>query len=374
MSVGSPALAAYSLVITSRNIRMVTKRAMLTKHEAGLDVAKVLFALQQQPYELTEDQVILSTIRQDKKLRDWILDRLGKKNGWSLTTVFTVTWVVIAFCFTLASSFVSSSGFSSSGSDGLAVGILWFWLLCLVVGWLRVPVYSSSEINNTIRCLNEKVVKYANEKLIRPAREVEKLEESGTPPPAPADRQGVSETQNEDRNSTNVGPPARVHPEPDTASLSWEKHRLIILVPSTGWLSDEARPPPTFNYSRIMRYHMFIDAVFQRLDKAVSDLDKAASDQEENLKVGVSGKCQMTEIVLPIFNRNRGLTPGTQPLLSRARNRGPTPGTQSLLSRARNRGLTPGSQSLPSRNRSLTPRRVPMIHLNKCFLQGQNGR
>ena len=171
MTVGSPALAAYSLVITARNIRMVKKKASLTTHEARMVVAKVLIALQQQPYDLTEDENILSTIRKDEELRKQMLERLGKKNAWSLTTVSTVTWVVLAFCFTLASSFVSVGGFSNSGSDGLAVGILWFWLLCLVVGWLRVPVYSSSEINNTIDSLNKKVVKHINKMVMRPARE-----------------------------------------------------------------------------------------------------------------------------------------------------------------------------------------------------------
>ena len=174
MTVGSPALAAYSLVITARNRRMVYKRASSTTHEAKMVVAKVLIALQQQPYDLTENENILSTIRKDEKLRKQMLERLGKENAWTLTTASTVTWVVTAFCFTLASSFVSASGFSSSGSDGLAVGILWLWLLCLVVAWLRVPVYSSSEIKNTINRLNEKVVKYINKVVMMPAREAKK--------------------------------------------------------------------------------------------------------------------------------------------------------------------------------------------------------
>ena len=377
MSVGSPALAAYSLVITARNVRMVNKRASSAKHEARLDVAKMLIALQQQPHELTKNDLILHSIPEDKKWREQMLERLGKKNAWSLATTSTITWVVIAFCFTFVGSFVSLKGFNGGGSDGLAVGTLWFWVLCLVVGWLRVPVYSSDEIGGSISGLNKRTVKYINKKLMRPARDIvsrgkgtgpdnlEELERSNTPPiinvtgengqeeqepesnpSVPADHQrepnlhGIGETQNEDRSSTHAGRLARAQPDAavSVASLDYEKNKLLIPFTDVGWLHrDESRHPPTFNYSRIMRYHVLVDDTFRFLERAEMVRDLEA-------KVGVLGKCLM-EIVLPIFNRVRGLTPGAQPLLPRARTRG------------------------------LTSRTFPLLPRNAgCFLGGRNGR
>ena len=344
MSVGSPALAAYSLVITARNTRMVKKRAISSKHEARQDVVKVLIALQQQPHKLTEDPLLLPSIPNHDKWRNEILERLDKKNGWSLAIASIVVWVVIAFAFTLVGSFVSLGGPDGGGSDGLAVGTLWLWLLCLVVGWLRVPIYSSSEISAAIRRSNKKTTKHITKKILRPARYVIDLtrgdqktdnpkepEKSGTlsnvkgagengeeaqeprsnpsssatPLHAPADSQqgnsppGVGGIQST-RQSSAIG----VQPDAEisTDSLT-EADKLLIPFTDVGWLHrDESRHPATFNYSRIMRYHILVDDVFKTL---------GSPDPVD--EVGVSEEYPMTEIVSPIFNRNWSLTPRTLP-------------------------------------------------------------
>ena len=165
MTVGSPALAAYSLMITSFNVRMVYKRADRTKPEEKVEVAKALVAIQQTALQITTDQDLLKSIRTDNNWRDEILERLDKRNGWSLTTGFSIAWVVIAFSFTLIDSFVALNDPSSGGSDGLAVGILWLWLLCLVIGWLRVPIFSSREVRTALRRANLKTVSTAAKRL-----------------------------------------------------------------------------------------------------------------------------------------------------------------------------------------------------------------
>ena len=329
MTVGSPALAAYSLIITARNIRMVKKKAAATGHKAGQDVAKMLIALQQYPHKLTEDERILSAIREDGELRKQMVEQLGKKNSWSFTTTTNVLWVVVAFSFTFVDSFVSASGFSTSGSDGLAVGTLWIWLLCLVGGWLWVPVYSSKEIRKSIRRLNKETKEYIEKKFGGP---IPPAPAGSQQKPSPAARHGTNEIQNEDRSSTNVGRLAIEQPDAAISATSSdrEKGKLIIDIPPTksGWLSDEARHPPMFNYSTIVQYHLFVDTVIDILHQA-----------EIRDQVGVSGKCPMMEIILPVFNRNRGPSPGIQ-----------------------------------ARNRSLTSRPFPLPPRRDCFLGGRNGR
>ena len=165
MSVGSPALAAYSLMITSFNTSMVYKRVNSITHEDKVDVAKALVAIQQTALRVTTDQRLLESIPADNRWRHEILERLDERNAWSLTTGFSVAWVVIAFGFTLVDSFIALGDPSSGGSDGLAVGILWLWLLCLVIGWLWVPVFPYNHVNAALRHANIETVSTAARKL-----------------------------------------------------------------------------------------------------------------------------------------------------------------------------------------------------------------
>ena len=158
MSVGSPALAAYSLMITSFNTRMVYKRTSSTQYKKKADVAKALVVLQQKPLRLTKDTSLLESLCIDSQWRKVILGRLNGGEAWSVATAFSIAWVVISFTFTLVDSFVSLNDPDGSGSDGLAVGTLWLWLLCLVIGWLWIPIFSSNEVSAALDHANGKTV------------------------------------------------------------------------------------------------------------------------------------------------------------------------------------------------------------------------
>jgi hypothetical protein len=161
--VGSPALAAYSLVLTALNARLVYRRAQHIKHESKNAVARALISIQQTPLELTRDEHLLALIPINDQWRREIVDRLNRRNSWSVATGSSVAWVVIAFIFTLIDSFVSlhDSGGGGGGSDGLAAGTLWLWLLCLVIGWLWVPTFTCGELKSAIDHANRKAAKKA---------------------------------------------------------------------------------------------------------------------------------------------------------------------------------------------------------------------
>ena len=167
MSVGSPALAVYSLMITSLNVRTVYNKVNHIEHEEKADVAGALVALQQTALELTTDPRLLMYIPVDSKWTQVILERLGERNAWTLATGFSVAWVVIAFAFTLIDSFVAliDSDPSNDGSEGVSVGVLWLWLLSLVIGWLWVPTFPFNEINVALRHANDETVSTATKKL-----------------------------------------------------------------------------------------------------------------------------------------------------------------------------------------------------------------
>jgi len=165
MSVGSPALAAYSLVLTSLNARLVYRRAAQhIKDGKGAFTAKVLVALQQTALGLTKDDRLLAFIPINDQWGKEISSRLGRGNSWSLATGSSVAWVVVAFLFTLVDSFVSLGNSIDGASEGHADGTLWLWLLCLVIGWLWVPTFTCSELTSAIGNANQKIEKKADKR------------------------------------------------------------------------------------------------------------------------------------------------------------------------------------------------------------------
>ena len=350
MSVGSPALAAYSLMVTAFNVRMVYNKANRIAHEEKSDVAKALVALQQTAIELTTDTRLLESIPVDSKWRHEIIERLDKRNAWSLATVFSVAWAVIAFAFTLIDSFVSLDDPQTSGSEGLAVGTLWLWLFCLVIGWLWIPIFSSDEVNAALRRANRKAVGTAAKKLKHQAAEMFKHKVAGritaqvrkyhpktskkpdadldgdekqgstdgdekkgladegethagevpelksTSFRAPAESQqdpahlSIGGIQTAQRSTTSVARSAEAQQPPAAKSVVSLKHghdRLFNPKEEKGLLhSDEFRHPATFNYSRIMWYLVLVDDVFRALNQLVM------ADE-----VGASGKGLVVELV-----------------------------------------------------------------------------
>ena len=364
MSLGSPALAAYSLVLTSLNARLVYYRAKSIKHKSKGDVARALISLQQTPLELTKDDRLLAFIAVNDRWRQEIAERLGRRNAWSLATGSSVAWVVIAFVFTLVDSFVSLDNTVDNVSEGHAVGTLWLWLLCLVIGWLWVPIFSSSELKTAINYANHHAVKKAAKKL-RQAKEATrkamgsaKTKLVGKVPKRLGGSRRVGGTitvvseENEKERSiqedtkhpeeeTDYEPnPLRnsshrqsavsfqTHPEShqdhdhlgvgantnanrnsvSTAhsaqpSINPETDELFIPQQLTSLNRDEHRLTATFNYSRIMRYLALVDDVFEALDKLSRETDE----------VGLSRK-RLTEVVSLILNRKGSLPLESLPL------------------------------------------------------------
>jgi len=325
MTTGSPALAAYSLALTSLTVRSVYRNARNIKHESREDVTEVLISVQQTPLELTKDERLLASIPRNDRWRRDILDRLNRKSGWSLATGSSVAWVVIAFVVTLSDSFSSPD---VSGPQGHAVGTLWLWLLCLVIGWLWVPTFSSSELRSAFEYANHKSAKRAAKKLRednnkekRIAKRHRKASKAATmditsvhaklnggeggqstqehteileketggakrPPLNPLYRQHTlsaaysystnvhTETLVEETGRELGHPLSPSHDRPATNIAGSTQPPIIpgrdVLLTKqeiTPLNRDEHRFAATFNYSRIMRYLALVDQVFEVLQK-----------------------------------------------------------------------------------------------------------
>jgi len=156
ISVGSPALAAYSLMLTALNARLVYRRAQRIEHGSKGAVARALVSLQQVPLGLTRDERLLAFMSTGDQWRQEILDRLNRRHAWSITTSSFVGWVAVIFIFNLVDSFVSLDGSTDDASEGHAASTLWLWLLCLVIGWSWVPTFTCGELRSAIGLANQK--------------------------------------------------------------------------------------------------------------------------------------------------------------------------------------------------------------------------
>jgi len=307
LSVGSPALAAYSLVITSLNARSVYHRAQPLNDDNKKTAVKALTRLQQVPLELTKGGH-LASIPTNEQWKE-IVSRLNKRNSWSIATGSSVAWVVIAFIFTLIDSFVSLDNSIDGGYDGHAVGTLWLWSLCLVIGWLWVPTFTSSQLRDAVDHANlkgaeeaakeakkaRKAAKRTPESPVQEMANVRALTRSMSFQKSPEESvfgvPGIPEEKEDGREESiqetlqGVDPTQQVAPR---SSVNPEVNNLLVRKVEFGSLNrDELRLAAMFNYSRMMRYLVLVDDVLRDLGG----------------EVGLSRKSLMLGIVSLVFNR-----------------------------------------------------------------------
>jgi len=357
MTIGSPALAAYSLALTTLNSRFVYARASRIPHESKTAVARALISLQQIPLELTKDERLLAFIPVGDQWRREIIDRLDRRSTRSIAMASSIAWVIIAFLFTLIDSFVSLDS-PDGASEGLSVGILWLWLLCIVIGWLWIPTFTYDELKSALYHANEKAADKAAKKLRQQAsmaynatrvqirnrlpgrapnspivdpvsqvpEENEKVKEESfqgfgiragqkndqktNPFINPAHHRSTvsfqvpSESQQDhDRLSVGANPSANqsVTSVPHTVGYSSHPNMDRLLIPLDRYdplHRDELRLAPIFNYARVFRYKALVDDVFRALDEH-------AREKEE---VSLSRSRLISEIVPLILNRGSGLS------------------------------------------------------------------
>jgi len=293
MTLGSPALAAYSLVLTSLNAKSAYHRVKASNSRHKKSVKEALISIQQASLELTKDDHLLEFIQSDHQWRKEIGERLSRRGTWSLATKASVAWVVIAFLLTLVDSFVSLDRSADNTADGHAVGTVWLWLLCLVVGWTWVPIFDSGEIMTALNYANQQAASNATKKLEqarkvaiiflnrargrlanRPAQGVGNRGNTGDGGPEPNQNDNLSVEPNGGEGADRADP-ATVEPP---VKVDFKVDELLKLK-NLGLLNrDERRLPATFNYSRTMRYLILVDDVLSALDT-----EKIAQEYEVGL-------------------------------------------------------------------------------------------
>jgi len=144
LTIGSPALAAYSLIITALNTRYVASKFStnpISAYPNAKAAATILAGLQQLPLEV-DDCLLASLVVLPQN--DWwwkLVEALtAHEYKWTTVNIIALIWVVVAYFLSTVSAFLSLSEIDTGEGPGL--GSLWLWvrLLCGNMSWRKALI------------------------------------------------------------------------------------------------------------------------------------------------------------------------------------------------------------------------------------------
>ncbi|KAJ7715531.1 hypothetical protein B0H16DRAFT_1615740 [Mycena metata] len=141
LTVGSPTLAAYSLALTVLNEHWIAQRFSALSYPNVRNAVKVLIGLQQSPLHVNADDSLLASLvvlHANDNYWGTLEDLLNYVQTWSIASVASILWVILAYAFTVIDSFLSVVKYSTLNSNGQAVGSILLWLLPIVCDHERV--------------------------------------------------------------------------------------------------------------------------------------------------------------------------------------------------------------------------------------------
>jgi hypothetical protein len=139
LTVGSPVLAGYSMILTVLNARWINHQFQEVSFPNAEHAVHILISLQQSPLRITHDDSLLSSLVVLPENDDWwskTTDLLNYNNTWSIATAVPIAWVIVAYLLTVFSSLSDVS--ANINSNGQGTGSVWLWLIPIVIGWLQL--------------------------------------------------------------------------------------------------------------------------------------------------------------------------------------------------------------------------------------------
>lgn len=129
LTVGSPALAGYSLILTVLNGYYVSRRFLHFTYPNAYHAVSILAGLQQSALRIiTEDGLLASLVVLPQNDKWWAdMTRLiDYEHTWAISALANITWVIVAYVFTVADSFDDVT--EAINTNGQGVGSLWLWV------------------------------------------------------------------------------------------------------------------------------------------------------------------------------------------------------------------------------------------------------
>ncbi len=138
ISIGSPALSVFSLVITLLNRRWMRQRFAHIHYPNKHSAITVFENLQQSPVRITPISTLgarplLASLVVLPENDVWWANALSFTHTWSAVNVISIIWVVIAYGLTLASFEPPTWNII-----GASVACAWVWMLSVVTAWLKL--------------------------------------------------------------------------------------------------------------------------------------------------------------------------------------------------------------------------------------------
>ncbi|KAJ7260724.1 hypothetical protein C8J57DRAFT_479257 [Mycena rebaudengoi] len=145
LNVGSPTLAAYSVILTALNNSWIAHLFLHISYPNARSAVRILSSLQQVPLKVNVEEALLSSLvvlpENDQWWSEFIL-WLDVNNiyTFSFVNLASIGWVIIAFALTVIDTFTNVVNNSAPplNSNGLAVAFAWLWLLPVIISWLQV--------------------------------------------------------------------------------------------------------------------------------------------------------------------------------------------------------------------------------------------
>lgn len=140
LAVGSPTLAAYSVALTILNSRWVADRFSNISYPNADYARLILSSLQHVSLKVTNEDGLLASLIVLPENDDWwqdLIERLDFTHTWSISAATSISWVFIAYIFTIVGTYTSHED-GNSLPDGPSVGSIWLWLLPVVIAWLQI--------------------------------------------------------------------------------------------------------------------------------------------------------------------------------------------------------------------------------------------
>ena len=187
---------------------------------------------------------------------------------WTISAASSIAWVLIAFAFTIFDSFTNLG--RNLNSNGQAVGMLWLWLVPIVVGWLWAPVSSYDKIIAAINRANDKAFVAAHDPPPQTNGPRSTTPFSIGPLSIPPSITGSSNNHPSDDHPSGADPAPGDKPpnSPRLASRDSTKRAFMIYGKKKVFTQDAVRAAPVFNYARIWEWSSTVEMIAQAFENA----------------------------------------------------------------------------------------------------------
>lgn len=132
LTVGSPVLAAYSIIFTTLNDFYIASQLLDVSFPNVEHAVSVLSGLQQAPLQITTQDGLLASLvvlPQNDKWWETVHVLIGHEHTWSISAFSGIAWVIVSYVLTIVDAFADiSPSRTFIASDGPGVSSVWVWV------------------------------------------------------------------------------------------------------------------------------------------------------------------------------------------------------------------------------------------------------